>query len=80
MNPLTAYYTPGHAHADDALKMDVDASSTGTLSAASPDRNYDARSNSVSLDDPDVRIAAEALGDLRAGVYFSPGQQRMLIL
>ena len=41
------------SHAEDE-KMDT-----------SPDRP---RSNSVSLDDPDVRMAAEALGDLRAGM------------
>ena len=71
MNPLTAYYTPSHAQsADSPLRMDVDTAnggSSGTLSVGSPDRYYDGRANSVSLDDPDVRMAAEALGDLKAG-------------
>ncbi|KAI0439023.1 transcription factor Opi1-domain-containing protein [Xylaria telfairii] len=52
--------------------MDVDASSNGTMSAASPDRFQNGRSSSVSLDDPDVRMAAEALGDLRADFVSSP--------
>ncbi len=47
--------------------MDTDASSSGTVGAASPDGLYNGRGGSVSLDDPDVRLAAEALGDLRAG-------------
>ncbi|KAI8625585.1 transcription factor Opi1 [Xylariaceae sp. FL1651] len=42
------------------------------MSAASPDRFQDGRSSSVSLDDPDVRMAAEALGDLRADFVSSP--------
>ncbi len=71
LNPLTAYYTPSHVQpAESPPRMDVDAvpsSSSGTLSAASPDKYYDGRASSVSLDDPDVRMAAEALGDLRAG-------------
>jgi hypothetical protein len=36
--------------------------------ANSPQRMDMDRSSSVSLDDPDVRMAAEALGDLRAGM------------
>ena len=56
MNPLTTFYAPSHAQATDSpQRMDVDVGSTG-------------RASSVSLDDPDVRMAAEALGDLRAGM------------
>lgn len=51
------------------MKMDVDTSSNSGASAASPDRFADGRASSVSLDDPDVRMAAEALGDLRAGQF-----------
>lgn len=40
---------------DSPQRMDVDVHSSG-------------RASSVSLDDPDVRMAAEALGDLRAGM------------
>ncbi|KAI1372840.1 transcription factor Opi1 [Hypoxylon crocopeplum] len=52
--------------------MDVDTSSSSGLSAPSPDRFQDGRASSVSLDDPDVRMAAEALGDLRADFVSSP--------
>ncbi|KAH8890207.1 Opi1-domain-containing protein, partial [Thozetella sp. PMI_491] len=71
LNPLTAYYTPSHVQsAESPQKMDIDAaapgSGSGAVGPASPDRYYDGRAGSVSLDDPDVRLAAEALGDLRA--------------
>jgi len=42
------------------------------MNAASPERFSERRSTSVSLDDPDVRMAAEALGDLRADFVSSP--------
>ncbi|KAF5632554.1 clock-controlled 8 (ccg-8) [Fusarium tjaetaba] len=60
-------YQPVHAHSiDSPTRMDLDGSSNSAVSAASPDALLDARASSVSLDDPDVRLAAEALGDLRA--------------
>lgn len=68
LNPYTAYYTPSHVEGKtDPLRMDDNSPSNGALRAASPDTVVDDRSGSVSLDDPDVRLAAEALGDLRAG-------------
>lgn len=54
---------------DSPARMDLDTSSNSVASAASPDRFLDGRASSVSLDDPDVRLAAEALGDLRAGRF-----------
>ncbi|OTB09896.1 hypothetical protein K445DRAFT_29126, partial [Daldinia sp. EC12] len=73
LNPLTAYYTPSHVqNADSPMRMDVDASSSSGVSAPSPDRFQEGRASSVSLDDPDVRMAAEALGDLRADFVSSP--------
>ncbi|KAI1660634.1 transcription factor Opi1-domain-containing protein [Daldinia decipiens] len=73
LNPLTAYYNPSHAqNADSPMRMDVDASSSSGVSAPSPDRFQEGRASSVSLDDPDVRMAAEALGDLRADFVSSP--------
>lgn len=72
LNPLTTYYTPSHAQsADSPARMDLDVVSNSAMSAASPDRFYEGRAASVSLDDPDVRMAAEALGDLRAGSSFA---------
>ena len=51
--------------ADSPATMDFDGSNSVT-SAPSPDRH--SSTNSLTLDDPDVRLAAEALGDLRAGM------------
>lgn len=70
-NPYSAYYAPGHGRADSPLRMDLDTASNGTRAPLSPD-NMAVRASSVSLDDPDVRMAAEALGDLRAGEYYDP--------
>ncbi|KAL7625906.1 transcriptional regulator opi1 [Parahypoxylon ruwenzoriense] len=76
LNPLTAYYTPSHVqNAESPMRMDLDSisnSGTSGVSAPSPDRLQDGRASSVSLDDPDVRMAAEALGDLRADFISSP--------
>jgi hypothetical protein len=52
---------------DAASAMDMDTRSNSVVSIASTDGPLDSRSASVTLDDPDVRLAAEALGDLRAG-------------
>lgn len=46
--------------------------SNSVSSVASSEYRADARSASVNIDDPDVRIAAEALGDLRADFVSSP--------
>lgn len=76
LNPLTAYYNPSHAqNAESPMRMDVDTSSSSGVSAPSPDRFQDGRASSVSLDDPDVRMAAEALGDLRADFISSPSNK-----
>ncbi|KAL9950095.1 hypothetical protein ACHAO5_000157 [Verticillium nonalfalfae] len=76
MNPFTTYYTPSHVQqaVQSSAKMDVDTTSSAGNShtGTSPDRLYDARSVSVSPDDPEVRLAAEALGDLRADFVNSP--------
>ncbi|CAJ2506563.1 Uu.00g006930.m01.CDS01 [Anthostomella pinea] len=76
LNPLTAYYNPSHAQsADSPMRVETDTSSTSGASAASPDHLQDGRASSVSLDDPDVRMAAEALGDLRADFVSSPSNR-----
>lgn len=51
------------------MRMDLD---TGSNSGTSPDRFADGRASSVSLDDPEVRMAAEALGELKADLIYSP--------
>ncbi|KHN94927.1 clock controlled protein [Metarhizium album ARSEF 1941] len=69
--PLAFRQSPSaSAHrADSPATMDLDGSNS-VASAPSPDRH--SSSNSLNLDDPDVRIAAEALGDLRADFVSSP--------
>jgi hypothetical protein len=57
LNPFTTYYTPSH--------LDPVESSPSMGS----DRSGSLRGASVSLDDPDVRIAAEALGQMRTGEF-----------
>lgn len=57
LNPFTTYYTPSH--------LDPVESSPSMGS----DRSVSLRGASVSLDDPDVRIAAEALGQMRTGEF-----------
>lgn len=55
--------------------MDMDgAASVASAASPSPDRIYDGTPtpSSLTLDDPDVRLAAEALGDLRADFVSSP--------
>ncbi|KAJ2894114.1 hypothetical protein MKZ38_007927 [Zalerion maritima] len=65
MNPLTQFYTPSHLQ-----QSSPSESSSGRMEVDSPRESR--RGNSVSLDDPDVRMAAEALGDLRADFVSSP--------
>ncbi|KAF5668100.1 hypothetical protein FHETE_5366 [Fusarium heterosporum] len=72
LNHMPLYQSPVlFGHAESPTRMDLD-SPNSVVSAASPDRLVDARAGSVSLDDPDVRLAAEALGDLRADFISSP--------
>ena len=64
-NPLTAYYQPGPSQLSPKNKsMD----SPGGMDIDTPDSRGRRGGSVLSIDDPDVRIAAEALGDLRAGM------------
>jgi len=69
-NPLTAYYQPGpsqlspktmtsHGRIDSPTPMEIDT----------PESRGRRGGSVVSIDDPDVRMAAEALGDLSASKY-----------
>ncbi|KAH6611463.1 clock controlled [Trichoderma cornu-damae] len=76
-SPLNSYRQPPPFHAPDspATAMDMDGSaSIASAASPSPDRLYDGTPTptSLTLDDPDVRLAAEALGDLRADFVSSP--------
>lgn len=60
-NPFTSYYRPPNGSPRSARGVD----SPGAMDL---DDSRGVRGGSVlSIDDPDVRLAAEALGDLRAG-------------
>jgi hypothetical protein len=62
-NPLTAYYQPGPS------KLSPTNQAMDSPNNMDMDIDRGRRGGSVlSIDDPDVRIAAEALGDLRAGM------------
>jgi hypothetical protein len=63
-NPLTAYYQPGPSQLSPKNKS-ID--SPGGMDIDTPDSRGRRGGSVLSIDDPDVRIAAEALGDLRAG-------------
>ncbi|KAK1244001.1 hypothetical protein MKX08_002139 [Trichoderma sp. CBMAI-0020] len=74
---LNSYRQPPPFPAPDspATIMDVDgAPSIASATSPSPDRLYEGTPtpSSLTLDDPDVRLAAEALGDLRADFVSSP--------
>lgn len=64
-NPLTAYYQPGPSQLSPKTKA---SDSPKTMDAETPDSRHWRGSSVLSIDDPDVRLAAEALGDLRAGM------------
>ncbi|POR35882.1 Clock-controlled protein 8 [Tolypocladium paradoxum] len=73
LNSPMAYRQPQPPvhRADSPATMDLDGSSVA--SAATPERMLDGGpNNGLNLDDPDVRLAAEALGDLRADFVSSP--------
>jgi hypothetical protein len=65
-NPLSAYYQPTTSHTSPTTPSAVGMHSPNPMDMDSDLRSR--RGGSVlSMDDPDVRLAAEALGDLRAG-------------
>ncbi|KAF4120648.1 hypothetical protein GMORB2_2651 [Geosmithia morbida] len=72
--PWSALNPPSQSYrsADSPNTMDIDASSNSAVGTASPDTRAEQRAASVSLDDPDVWLAAKALGELRADFVSSP--------
>ena len=59
-------HQPSRAQSPVTVNGDFDGANSVT-SEASPDHQKEGTPTSLTLDDPDVRLAAEALGDLRAG-------------
>lgn len=70
-NPLSAYYQPSALQASPTSRSTagVDSPSTMDVDGTNSDSRSRRAGSVLSMDDPDVRIAAEALGDLRAGKY-----------
>ena len=74
-NPFVSYYRGPDAQqttTQTPLSGSQHASPRGVDSPQSMDVDREGRGNSVNIDDPDVRMAAEALGDLRAGMWYYP--------
>lgn len=77
-NPLATYYQHPASHASPLAKsMSVSADSPNPMDLDTDSRGH-MRSILLSMDDPDVRMAAEALGDLRAD-FIAPPQQNNLL-
>lgn len=69
-NPLTAYYQPGPAQLSPKGRNSGGMDSPTTMELDTPESRSRRGGSVLSIDDPDVRLAAEALGDLRAGKTF----------
>ncbi|CAL3970284.1 hypothetical protein PZA11_006529 [Diplocarpon coronariae] len=71
-NPLTAYYQSGPSALSPKTQASVGMDSPRTMDLDIPDTRGRRGGSVLSIDDPDVRLAAEALGDLRADFVGSP--------
>jgi transcriptional repressor OPI1 len=67
-NPLTAYYQPGPSQLSPKAGPVPGMDSPNRMDVDTPDGRGMRGGSVLSMDDPDVRLAAEALGDLRAGM------------
>ncbi|KAH6664450.1 transcription factor Opi1-domain-containing protein [Halenospora varia] len=76
-NPLTAYYQPGPSQLSPKNSSTVGMDSPSRMDLDTPDSRGRRGGSVLSIDDPDVRLAAEALGDLRADFIQSPPQQHV---
>lgn len=80
--PITMPMPPPQTHQMDISRpMDLDRGSHTMTGTVSPDARTEGRAGSVNLnlDDPDVRLAAEALGDLRADFVSSPSSKSLAL-
>jgi hypothetical protein len=72
-NPLTAYYQPGPSQLSPKSNPSHSIGSPTMIDMDTPDSRGRRGGSVLSIDDPDVRLAAEALGDLRAGINYGLG-------
>ena len=75
-NPLTAYYQPGPSQLSPKTGPAAGVDSPSRMDVDTPDSRGRRGGSVLSMDDPDVRLAAEALGDLRAGMLQPWSQYR----
>lgn len=68
-NPYSAYYEHQGQSADSPARNDLDSKGNATTGGPRSPENMFGGASSVSLDDPDVKMAAEALGDLKASKF-----------
>lgn len=68
-NPLTAYYQPGPSQLSPKTTTRRSTDSPNGMDLDLSDNRARRGGSVLSIDDPDVRLAAEALGDLRAGMF-----------
>ncbi|KAG9236539.1 clock-controlled protein-like protein 8 [Amylocarpus encephaloides] len=76
-NPLTAYYQPGPSQLSPKTASATSTDSPNRMDVDTPDSQGRRGGSVLSIDDPDVRLAAEALGDLRADFVQSPTQRNL---
>lgn len=69
-NPYTTYYQSNGSQVSPIHKAAIGVDSPGAMEidTSTPERQGHRGDSVLSIDDPDVRLAAEALGDLRAGM------------
>ncbi|KAK8905914.1 hypothetical protein QC760_005819 [Botrytis cinerea] len=75
-NPLTAYYQPGPSQLSPKTTTRRSTDSPNGMDLDLSDNRARRGGSVLSIDDPDVRLAAEALGDLRADFIQSSPRQR----
>jgi hypothetical protein len=72
-NPLSAYYQPGPSQLSPKARTTPGLESPRMMDVDTPDNRARRGGSVLSIDDPDVRLAAEALGDLRSGICLPHG-------
>lgn len=78
-NPLTAYYQPGPSQLSPKPSTRRSTDSPNGMDLDLPDNRARRGGSVLSIDDPDVRLAAEALGDLRAGMFCEEFSKNLLL-
>ncbi|ESZ98586.1 hypothetical protein SBOR_1036 [Sclerotinia borealis F-4128] len=78
-NPLTAYYQPGPSQLSPKIMARRSTDSPNGMDLDLSDNRARRGGSVLSIDDPDVRLAAEALGDLRAGMFCKEFSKNLIL-